>query len=185
MSATGFVRVAVVVGTLAFVPALAAAESLPRFTEEREAAALHFVRKHCPELVPLLDELKKTRPAAYELQIRETFQVTELLADLQDDPKRHELELKLWKAENRSLVLVARLATSKDDERKAIEDQLQAIAKELVELEVRSLEYRVQLLEREATNARDELTKARDNLDKSVKDRYESLLEKAKRKRVP
>ena len=37
-----------------------AADPLPRFTEEREAAALHFVRKHCPELVPLLDEFKKT-----------------------------------------------------------------------------------------------------------------------------
>src|SRR5438034_122818 len=111
-----------------------AADPLPRFTEEREAAALHFVRKHCPELVPMLDELKKSNRPAYEQQVRETFQVTELLADLQDDPKRHELELKIWKAENKALVLVAKLATPKEDARKAVEQDLQAIAKELVEL---------------------------------------------------
>src|SRR5205807_6979668 len=100
------------------------AEPLPRFAEEREAAALHFVKKHCPELIPLLDELKKSNRPAYELQVRETFQVTELLADLQDDPKRYDLELKIWKAENKAMVLVGRLATPKEDERKAIEDQL-------------------------------------------------------------
>ena len=95
-----------------------AADPLPRFTEEREAAALHFVRKHCPELVPLLDELKKNNRASYEQQLRETFQVTELFADLQDDTKRYDLELKIWKAENKALVLVARLATPKDEDRK-------------------------------------------------------------------
>jgi hypothetical protein len=117
-----------------------AADPLPRFTEEREAAAIHFIRKQCPELVPLLDELKKSNRATYELQIRETFQVTELLAELQDDTKRYDLELKMWKAENKALVLVAKLATPRDDDRKVIEGQLQALAKELVELELQSLE---------------------------------------------
>jgi hypothetical protein len=48
---------------LASVGVTAAAEmetsNLPRFTEEREAAALFFVKKHVPELLPLLEELKK------------------------------------------------------------------------------------------------------------------------------
>jgi hypothetical protein len=167
---------------LAAAPA-AAAEPLPRFTEEREAAALHFVRKHCPELVPLLDELKKANRPAYELQVRETFQVTELLADLQDDPKRHDLELSVWKAENKALVLVARLATPKEDDRKKAEEQLQALAKELVELELQALEHRVELLRTELTLAKDELAKFRDNLDRAVKDRYESLVEKARKKK--
>jgi hypothetical protein len=160
-----------------------AAAPPPRFTEEREAAALHFVRKHCPELLPLLEELKKNNRPAYELQIRETFKVTELLADLRDDPKRYTLELKVWVAENRALVLVARLATARDEDRKAIEDQLHVLARELVELDVRGMEYRVEVLERELAMARDDLTKGRDNLDRSVKERYDGLLEKAKRKR--
>lgn len=181
---TAFARPAVAL--LLLVPvASSAADPLPRFTEEREAAALHFVRKHCPELVPLLDELKKNNRAAYELQVRETFQVTELLADLRDDPKRHELELDLWKAENRSLVLVARLAAAKAEDRKLLEDQLVALAKELVELEIRSLEHRATALERELGAARDELAKARENHDKAVKDRHDELLEKARKKRGP
>src|SRR5215212_6896379 len=133
---SAFARLALVASLVALSPANSAADPLPRFTEEREAAALHFMRKHCPELVPLLDELKKVSRPAYEQQVRETFQVTELLADLQDDPKRYELELKIWKAENKALVLVAKLATPKEEDRKAAEEQLLALAKELVELEV-------------------------------------------------
>lgn len=178
-----FIRSLLVFGLLLSPTASSAAEPLPRFTEEREAAALHFVRKHCPELLPLLDELKKVNRVAYESQIRETFQVTELLADLQDDPKRYDLELKVWKAENKALVLVAKLATPKDDDRKAIEEQLQSLARELVELEVQSLEHRVGLLQNELTGAKDELAKFRDNFDRSVKDRFEALVEKARKKK--
>jgi hypothetical protein len=162
---------------------VSAADPLPRFTEEREAAALHFVRRHCGELMPLLDELKRVNRTSYELQIRETFQLTELLADIQDDPKRYDLELKVWKAENKALVLVARLATPKDDDRKSIEEQLQSLAKELIELEVQALEHRVELLQNELNSAKDELAKYRDNIDRSIKERYEGLLEKARRKK--
>jgi|SRR5579872_6967470 len=159
------------------------AEPLPKFTEEREAAALHFVRKHCSELIPLLDELKKTNRQAYESQIRETFQVTELLADLQEDQKRYELELKVWKAENKALVLVAKLTTPKEEDRKAIEEQLHSLAKELVELEVQTLEHRVELLNSELAGAKDELSKFKENFERSVKDRFEMLVEKAKKKK--
>ena len=162
-----------------------AADSLPRFTEEREAAAQFFVRKHCPEIVPLLDELKKSNRPAYELQIRETFQVTELLADLQEDSKRYDLELKIWKAENKAMVLVAKLATPKYEDRKAIEEQLKVLAKELVDLEVLALEHRVEILERESTNAREELVKARDSVERTTKEKFEGFLEKAKKRRTP
>ncbi|MBY0460066.1 MAG: hypothetical protein K2V38_22345, partial [Gemmataceae bacterium] len=168
---------------LAALPCPARAEP-PKFTEEREAAALHFVRKHCPELVPLLDDLKKNARPAYELQIRETFQVTEMLADIKDDdPKRYELELKMWKAENQALVLVARLATTKEEGRKSVEDQLRAVAKELVQLELQGLEHRVEVLQAELTTAKDDLTKFRAALDRTAKERFEELLDKARKKK--
>jgi hypothetical protein len=182
MLRTVFARAAASAAVL-LLPCAASAEPLPRFTEEREAAALHFVRKHCPELVPLLEDLKKSSRPAYELQMRETFQVTELLADIQDDPKRYELELKIWKAENKALVLVAKLATPKEDDRKAAEEQLLALAKELVELDVQSLEHRVEVLRTELMSAKDDLSKLRDNFDRTVKDRHEALLEKARKKK--
>lgn len=160
-----------------------AAEPLPRFTEEREAAALHFVRKHCPELAPLLDDLKRANRPAYELQVRETFQVTELLADLQDDPKRYELELKIWIAENKALVTVAKLATARDEDRKPVEEQLLALAKELVALDVRGLELRAEVLGTELAAAKEEVARARENLDRAAKDRFEALADRAKRKK--
>src|SRR4051794_27503525 len=92
-------------------------DALPRFTEEREAAALHFVRKHLPELVPLLDLLKKNQRAAYQREVRAIFQATEILADLRDDPQRYDLELKIWVAENKAQVLAARLNTPNEAER--------------------------------------------------------------------
>jgi hypothetical protein len=183
MVRTVLVRPTALVVALLVMAAGARGEPLPRFTEEREAAALHFVKKHCADLVPLLEDLKRTNRTAYELQIRETFQVTELLADLQDDPKRHELELRIWKAENKALVLVARLSMAKDDARKPVEDQLQTLARELVELDQLSLEHRVAVLQTELAAAKDELTKFRDNFDRTVKDRFESFLEKAKKKK--
>jgi hypothetical protein len=177
-------RVAVVALATTVLPSLVTAgEPLPRFTEEREAAALHFVRKHCTELTPLLDELKKSNRSAYELQVRETFQVTEFLADLQDDPIRYELELKIWKAENKAMALVAKLAAPNGEDRKAVEDQLRGLAKELVDLEVQEAEHRVKVLDRELTSAREGLVKAKESAERATREKYEGLLEKARKRR--
>jgi hypothetical protein len=155
---------------------------LPRFTEEREAAALFFVKKHLPELLPLLEELKKNNAPQYEREVRQIFQVTEMLADLrEDDPKRYELELKVWKAENKANSLVAQLSTPTEEVRKKVEAQLQDLAKELVELDMQVLELRAEQLDKELGEVKDELAKMRDNVDKQVKDRYEGLLDKARR----
>src|SRR5258707_7318720 len=92
-------------------------DKLPTFTEEREAAALHFVKKHLPELLPILERLKTADKDKYHTEIREIFQVTEWLGDLQaDEPKRHALELEMWKTENQALIVVAKLANRPPDE---------------------------------------------------------------------
>jgi len=174
----------VFVTTLAYrcpttIPARAA--PLPRFTEEREAAALHFVRKHCPELLPLLDELKRTNRPLYERQILETFQVTELLADLLDDPKRYEVALRMWKTENQALVLVAQIATAKPEERESLEQRLQNIARELIDLEAQEIECRIELLRHELAFHKEELSRYRENFDRLARERYESLLHKARK----
>jgi hypothetical protein len=160
-----------------------AAEPLPRFTEEREAAALVFVRKHCGELVPLLEELKRGNRIAYETKIRELFHISEFLAELQDDPKRYDLELRTWKAENKALIVVAKWTMAKEDDRSALEDQLNALVRELVELEAQALEHRVELLSAELAATKDELGKLRDNVERLVKERVELLLDKSRRKR--
>jgi len=154
--------------------------SLPRFTETREAAALFFVKKHVPEVLPLLAQLKKSNPTQYQQEIREVFQVTEMLADLQDDPRRQELELKVWKTETRAHALVARLSTPKEDERKKVEAALMELARELVDLDIQVLELKADQLDKELGEVKDELAKARDQADRNAKARYERLVNGAK-----
>jgi hypothetical protein len=175
---TGLLATAIWTGTARAAPEK---ETLPRFTEEREAASLFFVKKHLPELLPLLEQLKKSHQAEYEQEIRQIFQVSEALADLIDDPKRYELELKIWQTENRAHALVAKLSTPSDEERKKLEAQLLELARELVNLDIEVLQMRVEQLEREIGEAKDELAKARDQVDKQAKERYEALMDKAKR----
>jgi hypothetical protein len=156
-----------------------AANPLPRFTEEREAAALHFVKKYSHELIPILEELKKSHLTQYQTEIREIFQVTEMLAEL-DDQHRHDLELKVWKTENKAFVLMAKMANAKDEERKTYEKQLEDIAHELIDLEVQCLEATAESLEKELGETKNTITRLRENMEQSVKERTQALLEKAK-----
>jgi hypothetical protein len=167
-----------VVAALALRPAAGSGGTnpLPRFTEEREAAALFFVKKHLPDLLPLLGQLKKTDEPQYRREIREIFQATELLADLRDEPQRHDLELKIWVAENKAQVLVAKLSTPSDEERKKVQAELQELARTLVNLEIDVQEHRAEQLERELGEAKDELARMRDSRDRHTKERDESLL---------
>jgi hypothetical protein len=171
---------------LAAIPTPPAARAaLPRFTEEREAAALFFVKKHLPELQPLLEQLRKSNASLYEQEICEIFQVTEYLADLKDEPRRHDLELRIWKAENRAHALAAQLSTPNDDERKKAEGMLMEVARELVDLDVAVLELKSEQLDKELGELKDELARLRDGTDKYVKDRYEILLQNAKGGKKP
>lgn len=159
------------------------AAPLPRFTEEREAAALFFIKKHAAEVLPLLQQLKKANPAQYQQEIREVFYETELLADLQDEPRRYELELKIWKTESKAHTLVARLSTPSAEERKKIEANLQELARELVELDIQVLELQAEQLDKELGEIKDELAKTRDQIDKVTRTRYEGLVGKVKKLR--
>lgn len=169
---------ALTVGALGPARAGRAGEKLPRFTEEREAAALHFVKKHLTELLPLLDQLKKKSAEHYQREIREIFQVTELLAELSDDAQRHDLELKVWIAENRAQVLLTKLATPNEEERKKINVHLLDVAKQLIGLDLEILELRAERLDRELGEVKDEAQRIRDNREKYTKDRHDTLLKR-------
>lgn len=188
-AATGLL-VGLFLGWLTFAVALNGAgslradnDSLPRYTPEREAAARHFVQKNLPELLPILDQLKKTNAAQYEREVRTIFHMTELLADLLDEPRRHDLELKIWKAENKANTLIAKLASPNDDERKQVENQLMDLARELVELDIQVLDLRAEQLDKELGEVKDELAKARDQAEAMGKERYKALLLKVNKPR--
>jgi hypothetical protein len=159
----------------------AAEDKLPRFTEEREAAALHFVKKHLPELLPVLAQLKKTSRAQYQREIREIFHDTEVLSELGDDTQRHDLELKVWKAENRAHLLIAKLSTPKEAERKKFQGQILGLARELVDLDLKILELKAEQLDREMGEVKDEMARISENKEKITRERYKGLLDKVKK----
>lgn len=151
---------------------------LPRFTEAREAAALHFVKKHLPEMLSVLDQLKKSNQQQYEREIRFIFEITEILADLEDNAPRHNLELRIWIAENKAQLLLAKLGASDDDKRKGIHLQLQDLANQLVDLDANYLEVKAEQLERELGQLRDQINRIREQRDQFVKERYHELLQR-------
>ena len=130
--------------------------TLPSYSEERELAALHFAKRHAPELVPILEKLKAADHKKYETEVCELFQTCEWLTDLRgEDEKRFAIELDIWKTETRSYILVAHLAGLKDDEREKHKEELQNCAKKLVDLEMQIMRHRVEALDRELGEARE------------------------------
>jgi hypothetical protein len=157
-------------------------DKLPRFTEEHEAAALHFVKKHLPELLPVLAELKKSSPTQYQREIREIFHDCELLAELnEEDSPRYDVELKIWVAENRAHLLVAKLSTPSEAVRKKVEEQIMDLAKDLVKWDLKILELRAEQLDMELGAIKDEINRVNENKEKTVKERYQELLAKVSR----
>jgi hypothetical protein len=157
--------------------------ALPAFSEEREAAALHFARRHATDLVPILEKLKAADQKKYEMEVCELFQICEWLTDLRrDDEKRYTLELDIWKTETKSYLLVARVAGLPDEDREKHKEELQQYARQLVDLEMQIMRHRVDALEKELGESRDSLAKAEEHREHLVKERYNKLFEEAKKR---
>jgi hypothetical protein len=157
--------------------------ALPAFSPEREAAALTFVRNHSPDLAPLLEKLKAADNSKYREEICEIFQFSEALTDLrQDEEKRYKLELDVWKAETKALVLVARLALARPFERAPLELELLAQSRRLVELDLNLRKLRIEELEKELAEVREETSKAEGNREAVCNERYQKLIDQAKRR---
>jgi hypothetical protein len=99
---------------------------MPGFSPEREAAAMTFLDSHHAELGRLLKRLKKSRPTEYKKAVRDIFRASERLTNWKDkNPKRYEVELKLWKLNSRIQLLAAKMkissrAAMKEELRRAI-----------------------------------------------------------------
>jgi hypothetical protein len=157
--------------------------NLPSFSEEREAAALFFVKKNAPDLLPLLERLRATDAKKYQEEIREIFYVTEMLSDLRaEDERRYQLELEIWKTEAKALIVVAKLASLSDEEQARYKEELQQYTRRLVDLDAQVLKLRIEGLERELGETRDELTRIEGMRDTLSRDRYERLFDLAKRR---
>ena len=75
-------------------------------------AALVFAAEHHPELVPLLERLRRDAPAEFKAAIADLEKTRERLAKLSDQqPERQAAALAEWKLSSRIRLSLARLAT--------------------------------------------------------------------------
>jgi hypothetical protein len=92
------------------------------------AAAVAFAFAHHPELVPLLDRLRKESPGEFAAAVADLDRTRERLAKLRDgQPERHEAALADWKLSSRIRLALARLATNPSAE---AEDELRQLVRQ-------------------------------------------------------
>ena len=111
---------------------------LPIFTEEREAAAMVFVRKHRPEIMKMLVHLKKENRAHYERTIRDLFRTSEHFANLkQHDPEQAKIALKTWQLQAHGQQLAAQLSHNPENGgqlRKELEETIKQVMEQKLAL---------------------------------------------------
>jgi len=95
------------------------------------AAAVAFAVAHHPELVPLLDRLRKEAPGEFAAAVADLDRTRERLAKLRDrHPERHDAALTGWKLSSRIRLALARLATNPSTE---AEEELRQLVRQRAE----------------------------------------------------
>jgi hypothetical protein len=157
--------------------------SSPVFTEEREAAALTFVRKNRPELLAMLEGLKLRRPADYQRAVSDLFRTSEMLTSVrQEDPGRYELALKGWQAEMHAGMLFARLVPQ-PGETKKLEAELKQAVEKVVELQIEQTGYHVRRMEGELERLRKQQQEQENRRAEMVRERMAAMLQAVQQQR--
>ncbi len=135
----------------------------PVLIPEREAAALAFAQKYHADLGELLVYLKANNPSAYQHAVFDLYRTSQRLAMHHDrgDMDRYQLELKMWQAQSRSQLIVARMKMTATAQ---LEKQLRQALSE-------QLELRAEILRRDREKTADRLQKLDEQLTQLNKDR--------------
>jgi hypothetical protein len=156
----------------------------PVFTEEREAAALTFVRKNRPELLAMLAGIKLRKPAEYQRAVGDLFRTSEMLTSVrQEDPGRYELALKGWQAEMHAGTLFARLV-GQPDETKKVEAELRQAVEKVVELQIEQSAYQVRRMDGELERLRKQHQELQSRRAELVRERMAAMLQAVQKQRA-
>ncbi len=152
---------------------------LPAYTEEREAAALVFLRKHLPELAEVLGDLKQKQPGEYERAIREVFRTSEALADAREQhPDHYKIGLESWKAEMQLKLLSAKLVRAQEDQLPEMQQKLQETISKLVHLQVAQGKLQIRQGEQNLEQLRQRLEQLAAQHDMIVEQKSADILRK-------
>jgi hypothetical protein len=147
------------------------------FTEEREAAARAFVSKNRPEMLPILDQLKLSKPQDYQQVVCDLFRTSELFTAMkQDDRARQEIALKIWQTEANTHLLAAELA-SHPERAEALQAELKTTVEVLADLQIEQAAYTVRQLEAKARRAEGQRKKLESGRNEFVNQRTEAILQ--------
>ncbi|MCI0492439.1 MAG: hypothetical protein L0Z07_05850 [Planctomycetes bacterium] len=145
------------------------------FTPEREAAALTFVRANLPELLPVLEDLKIRQSAEYQRAICDFFWTSETLATIrQQDPKRYNLALQMWRLETQTHLLTSQLVRQPADAER-LRAELEQTVQQLVDVQIETSAYDVERLESQVRRAQGRHQRLADRRDELVRERLDAL----------
>lgn len=122
-------------------PTKQANEKTPQVTPKRRVELMTFLKKHHPQLRPLLGSLKKNRPEQFESALRTLdVEIKKLQALKQRSPSRYKKSLELWIVKSKIKLVTAQLVTKKKEEDlRQLKKDLQALINEQYDLRVAHL----------------------------------------------
>ena len=90
-------------------------------TEDQQASAMAFALENHPELVPLIESLKKSRQQDYNRALRDLHLAETRFGRLKSrlSAERYEQQLEVWKLDSRIRLQLAKWSVSKDDKLEA------------------------------------------------------------------
>ena len=88
----------------------------PALSTEQQDAAMAFARENHPELVPLINSLRKSRKADYNRALRDLHSAATRLGRLKErlPGDRYEQQLSIWKLDSRIKLQLAKWSVSKN-----------------------------------------------------------------------
>jgi hypothetical protein len=120
-------------------PAPAKPKTAAQVAAERETAALAFARQHHPELLTLIDKLRKENRREYNMAIRDLSQASDRLTRLKkQSPAQYDVALAAWKLDSRAHLLAARMTMTPDP---AMEAELKQVLRERVDLRLKEYKF--------------------------------------------
>lgn len=162
----------------------------PALTTEQQNAAMAFARENHPELVPLINSLRKSRKADYNRALRDLHMATTRFGRLRErlPGDRYEQQLTIWKLDSRIKLQLAKWSVSKGKKLEAdIRDsiaQRNAIRRQQLEQEVLRAKERLAKLEAAFAKASESKVDAEwERLSKSVKRRNSGQKKQSERKK--
>jgi hypothetical protein len=157
-------------------------EKLPQFTPERETASLSFVKEQHPQLIAVLERLKKINPEEYQWAIREIASDCDQLSNVKNrDANEYAVQLEAWRLRSKVGLAAADLNSKRTDEK---EQKL----KDLLRLQLLN-QIKQQELERERIATRlaamdKRLAELKQASEQTIDTRYQRLV-KSKRPNRP